>query len=214
MKFKSFSLIVITTCALLALCVLILHPVSNVNPDAVVSPVLNIQTETSPVPPVVVSRIKPTTLTAQEETPVIFSSIPASTPPSMTKKTEKPPLISPNKARLRSQQQPMKKASGPQLHVVTYASHGGRDDRFCRAIESTYHHNIDLIILGWGVKWTGLSQKLYAAYHYTKALPEDDIVLFVDAFDVMFANTEEYILTRYLDEHSNDLLFGAECGCW
>lgn len=38
----------------------------------------------------------------------------------------------------------------PTLHAVTYASHGGRDDRFCRAIESAVRHEVDLIILGWG----------------------------------------------------------------
>jgi hypothetical protein len=36
------------------------------------------------------------------------------------------------------------------LHAVTYASHGGRDDRFCRALESAVRHEVDLIILGWG----------------------------------------------------------------
>jgi hypothetical protein len=40
----------------------------------------------------------------------------------------------------------------PTLHAVTYASHGGKDDRFCRAIESAVRHEVDLIILGWGKK--------------------------------------------------------------
>lgn len=44
----------------------------------------------------------------------------------------------------------LNRSSVPTLHAVTYASHGGRDDRFCRAIESAVRHEIDLIILGWG----------------------------------------------------------------
>jgi len=102
---------------------------------------------------------------------------------------------------------------GPKLHIVTYASHGGRDDRFCRAVESAYHHSIELTILGWGVKWTGLSQKLYAAYNYAKSIPPTDIIMFVDAFDVMFAGSPEYILEQFRAS-SKTILFAAECGCW
>jgi hypothetical protein len=31
----------------------------------------------------------------------------------------------------------------PRLHAVTYASHAGRDDRFCRAVESALRHKGD-----------------------------------------------------------------------
>ena len=34
------------------------------------------------------------------------------------------------------------------IHAVTYASHRGKDDRFCRAIESAIRNSIDLTILG------------------------------------------------------------------
>lgn len=108
---------------------------------------------------------------------------------------------------------PARPAAGPQLHIVTYASHGGRDDRFCRAVESAYHSSIELTILGWGVKWEGLSQKLYAAYHYAKSIPPGDVIMFVDAFDVMFAGPPAYILERFLAS-GHTVLFAAECGCW
>ena len=45
------------------------------------------------------------------------------------------------------------RGNGQRLHAVTYASHGGRDDRFCRAVESAIRNDFDLVILGWGVKW-------------------------------------------------------------
>ena len=47
--------------------------------------------------------------------------------------------------------------------ALTYASHKGRDDRFCRAVESAVRENVPWEILGWGVKWEGLSQKLQAS---------------------------------------------------
>lgn len=86
---------------------------------------------------------------------------------------------------------------GSRIHAVTYASHGGRDDRFCRAVESAVRHDIDLVILGWGVKWTGLSQKLEAAHSYVKSLPGDDIILFTDAFDVLFTDETESIRKKF-----------------
>eukprot|EP00603_Paraphysomonas_imperforata_P007361 CAMPEP_0114413500 /NCGR_PEP_ID=MMETSP0103-20121206/889_1 /TAXON_ID=37642 ORGANISM="Paraphysomonas imperforata, Strain PA2" /NCGR_SAMPLE_ID=MMETSP0103 /ASSEMBLY_ACC=CAM_ASM_000201 /LENGTH=370 /DNA_ID=CAMNT_0001581581 /DNA_START=195 /DNA_END=1308 /DNA_ORIENTATION=+ len=104
----------------------------------------------------------------------------------------------------------------PTLHAVTYASHGGRDDRFCRAIESAVRHEVDLVILGWGVKWKGLSQKLEAAQSFANALPKDDIILFTDAFDVMFTNDPKHIMETYqsLTSEGKDIIFAGECGCW
>jgi hypothetical protein len=99
------------------------------------------------------------------------------------------------------------------LHVVTYASHQGRDDRFCRAVESALRHDIDLVIIGWGVKWIGLSQKLEAAHSYSKSLPSGDIMLFTDAFDVMFTQTAGHILSEFQKENA-EILFAGECGCW
>ena len=99
------------------------------------------------------------------------------------------------------------------LHTVTYASHGGRDDRFCRAIESAIRHDYRLVILGWRVPWTGLSQKLQAAYEYATSLPPGDLLLFTDAFDVLFTGGPTEIVRQFL-LHNSSLLFSAECGCW
>jgi len=104
-------------------------------------------------------------------------------------------------------------SSSIKLHTVTYASHGGRDDRFCRAVESSIRHGFDLVILGWGVAWRGLSQKLEAAHAYAAALPESHAILFTDAFDVLFCDTPDNILAQYLLQDA-PLLFSAECGCW
>lgn len=99
------------------------------------------------------------------------------------------------------------------LHTVTYASHGGRDDRFCRAVESAIRHDYRLVILGWRVPWTGLSQKLQAAYDYAASLPPGDLLLFTDAFDVLFTGGPTEIVRQFL-LHNSSLLFSAECGCW
>jgi hypothetical protein len=99
------------------------------------------------------------------------------------------------------------------LHAVTYASHSGRDDRFCRAIESAIRNKIDIIILGWNTPWKGLSQKLEAAMKYAKSLPVDDVILFTDAFDVLYTQSSTTIWNRF-QEFNSSLIFSAECGCW
>lgn len=103
--------------------------------------------------------------------------------------------------------------AGRKLHTVTYASHGGRDDRFCRAVESSIRSGYDLVILGWGVKWRGLSQKLEAAQSYASSLPKSDLLLFTDAFDVLFTGNKDDILKQY-ESLQAEIVFSAECGCW
>ena len=105
------------------------------------------------------------------------------------------------------------RGTSPRLHAVTYASHGGRDDRFCRAVESAIRNEFDLVILGWGVKWRGLSQKLEAAQRYAAALDKTDTLLFTDAFDVLFTEKPEIIQREYA-KLGADIVFSAECGCW
>lgn len=104
-------------------------------------------------------------------------------------------------------------ANRPRLHAVTYASHHGRDDRFCRSVESAIRHDYDLVILGWGVKWRGLSQKLEAAHAYAASLPEHDLMLFTDAFDVLYTSEANKIVETFLSRNYS-ILFAAECGCW
>lgn len=97
--------------------------------------------------------------------------------------------------------------------ALTYASHQGRDDRFCRSLESAIWNGIDLEILGWGVPWEGLSQKLGAALDVVSALPDDCVVLFSDAYDVMYSQSLRDIARKFV-EIGKPLVFSAECGCW
>jgi procollagen-lysine,2-oxoglutarate 5-dioxygenase len=97
--------------------------------------------------------------------------------------------------------------------AVTYASHGGSDDRFCRAVESAVRHDIPWEILGWGVRWEGLSQKLQASLDYVRGLDPDCIILFSDAFDILFTQPLAAIKKSFERTNAN-LLFAGECGCW
>lgn len=109
--------------------------------------------------------------------------------------------------------EPLNSVKGRKLHAVTYASHHGRDDRFCRSLESAIRHDYNLVVLGWQLPWKGLSQKLEAAYHYASTMPENDLLLFTDAFDVLYTEQAQHILDVFA-KHQYKILFAAECGCW
>ncbi|MGB8359241.1 MAG: glycosyltransferase domain-containing protein [Bacteroidales bacterium] len=53
-------------------------------------------------------------------------------------------------------------------------------------IESCRRYNIEPVILGWGEKWVGFGRKSMMIREYIRGLPEDEIVISVDPFDVIF----------------------------
>lgn len=89
------------------------------------------------------------------------------TDPSGTKKTSKDRgLPSPHLQRL-PPPPPPPPPSEPEdglckegIVALTYATHSGKDDKFCRAVESAIQHGVPLRILGWGEEWKGLTQKV------------------------------------------------------
>ncbi len=70
-----------------------------------------------------------------------------------------------------------------------------------------------IYITGWGTKWLGLSQKLEAAYNFSKIIEKTDVMLFTDAFDVLYTNNVDYIHKSFIDFNA-ELVFSGECGCW
>jgi hypothetical protein len=94
---------------------------------------------------------------------------------------------------------------------MTYATHGGSDDRFCRAVESAIQHDVPLRILGWGEKWNGLTQKFEGALATLKTLPDECTVVFTDAFDVLYTSDLAAIKKEH-DAMGAPVLFAGECG--
>jgi hypothetical protein len=80
--------------------------------------------------------------------------------------------------------------------ALTYATHGGKDDRFCRAVESAVQHDVPLRILGWGEKWRGLTQKLEGSLDALRRLPLTCTVVFTDAYDVLYSDRLSAIKVR------------------
>ena len=63
------------------------------------------------------------------------------------------------------------------MKILTYATH--RFGTFNTLIGSVP----DIIVLGWGTKWTGFMDKFKGVLEYLESVPDDEVVMFVDGFD-------------------------------
>ena len=63
--------------------------------------------------------------------------------------------------------------------------------------ESCKRYNIDLVVLGLGKKWNGLSDKYKYWKEYLATLHDHEIVMMNDAYDVIIMDTPEHILQRF-----------------
>jgi hypothetical protein len=76
------------------------------------------------------------------------------------------------------------------IHVVTYATHNFGN--FNNLINNIYGINIK--VLGWDTNWNGFMDKLSEMYEFISKLSDDDIIIFLDGFDVWInANLEKAI---------------------
>lgn len=79
--------------------------------------------------------------------------------------------------------------------VVTYAT---SDQGYFRALEQCCLQNgFQFVVLGWGDKFESFMQKPRAVLGYLKELPDDQMIIIVDAFDVLILQTAEEIYRRY-----------------
>jgi hypothetical protein len=75
-------------------------------------------------------------------------------------------------------------------------------------IESCKRYNINPVILGWDEKWVGFGKKSMMIREYIKSLPEDEIVISVDPFDVIFLCGLDEIENKF-NKISTSFLCGA-----
>ena len=78
-------------------------------------------------------------------------------------------------------------------HIITYATHS--EGKFEELINNQL--GIKIKVLGWGEKWNGLMSKILKMYEYIQTLPEDDMIIFVDGFDVVITKPINIILQRF-----------------
>lgn len=91
------------------------------------------------------------------------------------------------------------------IHVVTYATHS--EGKFDELVNNK--HYVDVVVLGYGTKWTGFNDKLKGIFAYVKTLPDDDVVCFVDGFDTV-VQKDVLTLERRFRELDSRVVFSAE----
>lgn len=96
------------------------------------------------------------------------------------------------------------------FHVCTAASH--EDERLHKLLESCKLHGIELHILGLGKPYRKNGTKLLHMREFLKTLEEDEIVMFVDAFDVLIVRDKKEILEKFLSMNK-PFIMAAEKNC-
>lgn len=102
-------------------------------------------------------------------------------------------------------------ASAEQLHVCTVASRS--HPNLEKLIASCEQNKIQLEILGMGQPYGSNMDKLRFMRSYCEQLPDDDMILFVDAFDMLILADQDEIASRFLSLNV-PMLMAAEILCW
>ncbi|HAI39090.1 MAG TPA: hypothetical protein DCM40_13700, partial [Maribacter sp.] len=104
-----------------------------------------------------------------------------------------------------------------QVHVLTV----GTDKSKMWALEqSASRHGVSFLNLGDDVQWYGGTmegpgggQKINLVRGHLQSLPDEDTVLFCDAYDVMFVDNMTTVIERF-EDFNCDIIFAAEKNCW
>ena len=95
------------------------------------------------------------------------------------------------------------------MHFITVATNP--QHYFYSMKESAERNNIKIEILGWGKKWGGFICRFKLMKERLHQLPKKDIVMFFDAYDIIFMKNEKEIKKVFL-EYGKKILVGSICG--
>lgn len=103
------------------------------------------------------------------------------------------------------------------LKVVTVATHSER--YFPILVQSCERFGLELVILGWNSKWTGFTYKFDLVKQFLKQQDPDTLVVFVDAYDVVFLQPAQVIIDNFIKSNAKiiiakdwNLMFHYELG--
>ena len=88
------------------------------------------------------------------------------------------------------------------MKIVTVATHNERYYPYLKA--SAKRNGYDLVTLGWNEKWRGFTWKFQVMRDYLKTLPDDEIVCFVDGYDVILLQEERILENTFRKIVGND----------
>lgn len=82
------------------------------------------------------------------------------------------------------------------MKLVTVATHS--DGYFPWLVKSCKRHGAELTVLGWGDIWQGFSWRTHLMLEYLRSLPPDEVVCFIDAYDVILLKSLVEIERRFV----------------
>lgn len=90
----------------------------------------------------------------------------------------------------------------PNIHIVTVATKPGGYLKWLE--ESCIRNGTKLIILGMGGEWKGYITKYLLMDNFLKTIAEDDIVCFIDAYDVLMTQHIDKLTEKFLKITENN----------
>jgi hypothetical protein len=102
-------------------------------------------------------------------------------------------------------------AKEPNLHICTVASHYKKG--FEQLLVSCQQRGVEVDVLGYGQPFRSPSENVLHVQRYLEMLPEDDVVMFVDGYDVMILERTETILEKFLQLQA-PFVISVERYCW
>ncbi len=96
------------------------------------------------------------------------------------------------------------------MKVISYGTN--KQAYFDLFMESCKRHSIEPVLLGWGEPWIGFGKKTSDIRDYAATLPESEIILSVDPFDVIFLCGTDEIERKFKDSGARILLGAMKFG--
>ena len=90
--------------------------------------------------------------------------------------------------------------------VITYATH--KTDILDRIVNN--EHNVDVKVLGMGLKWNGFMDKLKGVRDFCKTLVENEIVIYIDGFDSVINKYNSEEIENLFKKHACKILFSQD----
>ncbi len=97
------------------------------------------------------------------------------------------------------------------MKLVTVATHSERYFPYLKLSAEKYGH--DLVVLGWGKKWEGYTWKLLLMKEYLRGVADNELVCFIDGFDVIVLQSPDKIEAAYFSQvngNTNKVLVSKE----
>jgi len=115
--------------------------------------------------------------------------------------------------------------TGRCFRVFTYASHAGRDDKFCRSTRSAILSGVNVHVLGWGLPWIGLQNKTKGLLDLLVLAEKEDpecVIVFLDAYDTLYSaapgeSFSNAVVRKYEEivrATGKHVVYSGECNCW